>query len=498
MSKQVVGNTGDNSDDDGSYFAWEFVNDESKGHELTRPSSPAAGGPVPLNNIRLSDLKASEKSLQHRDDATKAEPSQNKGKPPAENSANTRYSQARVNYIGDQLDKALDRWWAYGELPPLPLLRDALLMLEGGGTTSESQRTLLFRTALAYNRGIQTALRYQVDNERVAFVLAEALVEWEPPLESERLPTILGHDSRLRSLLRTELERSRILATGEPRQRAENALAALTEMISPTHSARISAPPIAQNRAQGGRRIRQVLFILLVIATVAFVVWNLRQTTPSSMVEMPAADYAMIRETGVESVHLQAFLIDRFEVTNLEYRACVNAGKCSWPLRTSSATRSDYFTNPAFNGYPVIQVTQAMSQDYCVWMETRLPTAAEWQAAASVSPITGQAVLYPWGESFDPQRANSGVSGIGDTLAVGSYRPGGDSPSGAVDMAGNVAEWTSTETAAQGTGSVIVKGGSFLDEPAELSVAAQREVAATQAASDVGFRCARAKSVTRS
>src|SRR4029078_9124970 len=49
---------------------------------------------------------------------------------------------ARGNFIRDQLDRALEHWWAKGDLPPLLLLRDALLMLEGGGSGTESQRTL--------------------------------------------------------------------------------------------------------------------------------------------------------------------------------------------------------------------------------------------------------------------------------------------------------------------------------------------------------------------
>src|SRR4051794_26242482 len=203
MSKQVGGSVGKNSDDDssaddGSYFAWEFVNDEPQRQAPVGPT-----GPISRIDKRLSPpADGNEKPLPPNHGATKAEPLGYKRQLPAANTASKRFPQARVNYIHDQLDKALDRWWGMGELPPLLLLRDALLMLEGGGSASESQRTLLLRTALAYDRGVQTALHYQVDNERVAFVLAEALVEWEPPIDAERLPAILGKDSQLRSLLK--------------------------------------------------------------------------------------------------------------------------------------------------------------------------------------------------------------------------------------------------------------------------------------------------------
>jgi formylglycine-generating enzyme required for sulfatase activity len=221
------------------------------------------------------------------------------------------------------------------------------------------------------------------------------------------------------------------------------------------------------------------------------------------MIAMPGAEYALINENGIASARLDAFFIDRFEVTNGSYRSCIDAGKCSWPLSTSSSTRNDYFTNPAFDEYPVIEVTQAMAEEYCSWKDKRLPSAAEWQAAASVSPTTGQAFAFPWGKSFDPQRANSAESGYGDTVVIGLFRPGGDSPSGAVDMAGNVAEWTALSTSIPATTTTgmkmaAIKGGSYRSGPDALNVGAQVTVDANQAWPDVGFRCAKAQLLTQS
>ena len=59
-------------------------------------------------------------------------------------------------------------------------------------------------------------------------------------------------------------------------------------------------------------------------------------------------------------------------------------------------------------------------------------------------PARGRQYTYPWGDQFQVQRANSQATGIGDTQMVGSYQPIGDSPWGASDMAGNVAEWTAS------------------------------------------------------
>jgi formylglycine-generating enzyme required for sulfatase activity len=143
-----------------------------------------------------------------------------------------------------------------------------------------------------------------------------------------------------------------------------------------------------------------------------------------------------------------------------------------------------------------------MAANYCAWQDKRLPSASEWQAAASVSPTTGQPFRYPWGESFDPQRTNGADSHFGDTVVAGSFRPAGDSPSGAADMAGNVAEWTATlvleseelvdeQNSAEARALAIVKGGSFASAADDLTVSAEMHISMTSASPEVGFRCAR-------
>jgi formylglycine-generating enzyme required for sulfatase activity len=399
-----------------------------------------------------------------------------------------------MNQIRDQLDRALDRWWALGELPPRKLLRDGLLMLEAGGAASESQRSLLLRAALAYGRGTQTALRHQRDPERVALILAEALVEWEMPIEAVRLPDFLAEWAGVQQLLVAELQRSRVLLSGVARQRAEAALALLARQPTPPPLPSMADRPSA-TASWRQRSLRQLLFVLLVVTFVAFVLWQRRQSAPANMVALPAASYALLpAEVGGQpsSVPLGAFLIDRFEVTNWQYRRCVESGQCAWPLEVNSATRRDYFTNPAFDSFPVVNVTQATAAAYCAAQEKRLPSAAEWQVAASVSPITGQAFPYPWGMTFDAQRTNSLEGGRRDSVVVGSFRPGGDAPSGAADMAGNVAEWTATLVSGdEGGERAVIKGGSFADGAPSLMVGAEMRLAPSEASPQVGFRCAR-------
>jgi eukaryotic-like serine/threonine-protein kinase len=161
------------------------------------------------------------------------------------------------------------------------------------------------------------------------------------------------------------------------------------------------------------------------------------------MVYVPEGDFLMGSVAGVGSddeqpqhtVYLDAFWIDRTEVTNAMYASCVAAGACSPPASTSSNHRSAYYGNGEYDHYPVIYVSWNNANAYCTWAGRQLPTEAEWEKAARGTD--GRS--YPWGEGIDCGRANF-HNCVGDTSEVGSY-PSGASPYGAMDMAGNVWEW---------------------------------------------------------
>jgi formylglycine-generating enzyme required for sulfatase activity len=193
-------------------------------------------------------------------------------------------------------------------------------------------------------------------------------------------------------------------------------------------------------------------------------------------------------EKPAHKVTMPAFWIDKFDVTNAMYLQCVNAGVCNPPQSFSSKTVTNYFNNPDYNDYPVIQVTWGDAAAYCKWAGRRLPTEAEWEYAARGTDLR----TYPWGDDApDSSRANFNYE-VGDTSKVGSY-PAGASPFGLLDMAGNVAQWVSDFYDANyyskavtfnPAGPVartnffgrVIKGGTFQDVGTDIRIANRAQV----------------------
>ncbi len=157
---------------------------------------------------------------------------------------------------------------------------------------------------------------------------------------------------------------------------------------------------------------------------------------PAGEFEMGSSESSYGEERPAHTVYLDEFYIDKYEVTNVSYKSCVDAGVCQQPNELSSATRPDYYGNPEFDDYPVIYVDWDMAVTYCEeWRGAALPTEAQWEKAARGT--NGRS--YPWGEGIDATFANYNDS-VGDTTLVGAYEDG-QSPYGVYDMSGNVWEW---------------------------------------------------------
>lgn len=240
----------------------------------------------------------------------------------------------------------------------------------------------------------------------------------------------------------------------------------------------------------------------------------------SSMVRIEAGTFWMGSDTdGADArprheVRLDAFEIDRTEVTVEAYQACVKANKCK-PSGRGARCNGD-----TEQDHPVNCVAFTDAAAYCAFDGKRLPTEAEWERAAR--GVDGRS--FPWGEAWPPP---AGAGNFSDEIAaeastnwahVGKYVDGFPfsapvgtftqhaSPDGVYDVVGNVAEWVSDiydpkaylqkgrdnpKGARRGSARVVRGGGFGHARPEHLRVHARAFYVPGTRSQHIGFRCAR-------
>ncbi|MBF0408643.1 MAG: SUMF1/EgtB/PvdO family nonheme iron enzyme [Candidatus Riflebacteria bacterium] len=234
-----------------------------------------------------------------------------------------------------------------------------------------------------------------------------------------------------------------------------------------------------------------------------------------NMVRIKGGSYKVGSERGnyderpVRKVEIGDIFIDAYEVTCSEYAEYLDSIRKEghrWchPLEPVNKDHTPFHTYawalrfswiggkpPAgMEGHPVVLVDWFDAWSYSKWAGKRLPTEWEWEIAAG----SGEGKDYPWGNTFSPEKAN-----IGDYPVKAGLFPDGISNSGAFDMAGNVAEWTSSaydkdpresKDFTGHFGQPVIKGGSWDDESRGCRISA-RDVRRSPfyRSTTVGFRC---------
>ncbi|HUV91133.1 MAG TPA: SUMF1/EgtB/PvdO family nonheme iron enzyme [Anaerolineae bacterium] len=196
---------------------------------------------------------------------------------------------------------------------------------------------------------------------------------------------------------------------------------------------------------------------------------TLARALDRSVVPIPAGEFLMGDDAGPANEHpqrlvyLDAFEIDRYEVTNVQYHRFLQATGQEPPPYWSG---DDY--PPGQADVPVVGVTWEDADAYCAWTGWRLPTEAEWERACRST----DGRVYPWGDTWDAGRANVGGAEAGQSRPVSHTEPGapawgegwalvqptpadvdavglrpvgfypdGASPDGVMDLVGNASEW---------------------------------------------------------
>lgn len=234
---------------------------------------------------------------------------------------------------------------------------------------------------------------------------------------------------------------------------------------------------------------------------------KLATVNPEMMVPVQSGYFMMGTKNGAgdevpeNHVALDSFMIDKYEVTNGEYKKCVKKKKCAIPGNEA------YFKSKKYRNHPAVYVNWKEAAAFCKWKGKRLPTEAEWEKAARGTEM----IPLPWGKDRDfLERANLiGKKDKAEKLSVIGNYDKGRSPYGAMDMIGNAREWTADEYSAAYYGEMpkknpkgpkvgffkksklkVIRGGSWADSAEEMRVTRRYNLPPGNYDEMTGFRCA--------
>ena len=197
-------------------------------------------------------------------------------------------------------------------------------------------------------------------------------------------------------------------------------------------------------------------------------------------------------ESPKHIVYLKGFYIDKFEVTNAQYKRFIDATGHKPPIHWKNNT---YPEKEKY--YPVVNVSYNDAEAYAKWANKRLPTEEEWEKAARYT----DGRRYPWGDDWKKGYANvRPLIWFGKLRPVGSF-PNGVSPYGVYDMSGNVSELTSSffkpyvgnvePNPNYGENYRVVRGGCYRKTKSDAQTFRRHFISPNEVRPDVGFRCAK-------
>lgn len=245
------------------------------------------------------------------------------------------------------------------------------------------------------------------------------------------------------------------------------------------------------------------------------------------LITIPAGAFTLGHKTSSDAspqhqLELREFRIGKYPVTNQEFAEFISGDgyqiekfwtAMGWKwLQSRPQTEPGFWSDPRFNipRHPVVGVSWYEAVAFCKWLSeksarrVRLPTEAQWEKAARGA---NDARVYPWGDRYETNRANTAELGFGRTSPVDAF-PDGASPSGVCDLAGNVYEWTLSKWGRNwqeleftypyraddgredidGSAARVMRGGSWFNPSIEAQVWHRARFLPGSRASNIGFR----------